>query len=99
MAADHLRAGLARPLHRRLLVVDDEADVAAAVRRLRSARLERDELVAEVDEGHVPAAAAQLQLAEDRLEERERLVDRAHLDGDVVDADRARHGTSLAGAV
>ena len=63
------------------------------------ARLERDELVAEVDEGHVPAAAAQRQLAEDRLEERECLVDRAHLDGDVVDADSPRHGTSVAAAV
>ena len=96
---DHLRAGLARPLHCCLLVVDHEADVASTVRRLRPACLERDELVAEIDEGHVPAASAQRQLPEDRLEERERLVDRAYLDGDVVDADRLRHGTSVATAV
>ena len=65
--------------------------MAPAVRRLRAARLERDELVAEVDEGHAPAAAAERQLAEDPLEEGECLVDRAHLDGDVVGPDQPRH--------
>ena len=84
MAADHLRSGVARPLHRRLLVVDDEADVAPAVGRLRPPCLEGDELVAEIDERHVPASATELQLAEDPLEELECLVDRADLDGDVV---------------
>ena len=99
MPADHLRARVACPLHRRLLVVDDKADVAPAVRRLRTARLERDELVADVDEGHAPAAAAQPELAEDRFEEGKCVVDRADLDGNVVDAHRAWHGTRVAAAV
>ena len=99
MAADHLRSGLARTLHRRFVIVDDEADVPSTVRRLRPACLERDELVAEVDEGHVPAPPAKLQLAKDPLEELECLVDRAHLDCDVVDAHWTCHGTSVAAAV
>jgi hypothetical protein len=63
-------------------------EVPAVVGRLTSALLQGDELVAEVDEGHLPAATAERQLAEDPLEELECLVDGAHLDGDVVDPDR-----------
>ena len=52
---------------------------------------ERDELVAEVDEGHARAAPAQLHVVEDPPEERDRLVDVADLDREVVDADESRH--------
>src|SRR5262245_49377414 len=94
VVAEHRGACLACPVEGLLAVVDDEADVAISVRRLRPAGREGDELVAEVDEGHPPAATAERQLAEDLLQEGERLVDVADLDGDVVDADRAGHGTS-----
>ena len=53
--------------------------------------LERDELVAQVDEGHAPGPPAQRHVAEDPLEERERLVHVADLDRDVVDPDEPGH--------
>ena len=59
MAADHPRARLARAPHDLGLVVDDEA-VVPGRDRLGGA-LERDELVAEVDEGHRPAPPAELE--------------------------------------
>src|SRR5919197_2359430 len=71
---------------RRLLVVDDEAEVPVRVGRLRAAGGERDELVAHVDEGHPAGAPAQLEL-EDAPVELERLLDIAHLERDVVQAD------------
>ncbi len=73
------------------LVVDDEAEVPLAVDvRVRVAG-ERDELVAHVDERHLRAdATAQLELEEAAVP-RERLVDVADLERDVVDPDEARH--------
>src|SRR5262249_53054577 len=55
-------------------VVDDETEVPAVVRPLPAALGERDELVAEVDERHAADATAQLDVAEDALPERDRLV-------------------------
>src|SRR5207248_43653 len=75
----------------RLLVVDDETEVAPLVRPLRAALRESDELVAQVDERHPAAAAAQLEVAEDPLPECERLVEVGDLERDVVDADRSGH--------
>jgi len=87
-----IHAGLLKCAPSNFLVVDDETEVAVPVGLLRAAGRERDELVAHVDEGHAAAAAAQLEL-EDSPVELERLVDVAHLEGDVVQADEpwARH--------
>ena len=69
---------------RRVLVVDDEPEVAVLVGRLRAPLRERDELVAHVDERHPVRAAAQREL-EQLTVERERLVDVADLERDVID--------------
>jgi hypothetical protein len=86
-----VHAGLLQPAPSRLLVVDSETEVAMRIGRLRTARRERDELVAHVDEGHAAAAAAQLEL-EDSPVERERFFDVAHFERDVVEADEAWAG-------
>ena len=93
-----LRAGIGERLARRLLVVDDQTEVTAAVRRLSSALRERDELVADVDEGHVRRASTELEI-EDPAVELERVVDALDLERDVVDPDESRHGTSVASGV
>jgi hypothetical protein len=67
--------------------------VTVAVRLAALAFSERQELVAEVDEGHPRYPSAQREL-EDRPVERERVLERPDLEGDVVDADRARPGHS-----
>ena len=64
------------------------------VARLRAPARERDELVAHVDERHLPAAAAQLE-PEDRLPERERLIDVVDLERDVVHPHEPRHDFSV----
>ena len=51
--------------------------MAAVVRRLFAALLKGDELVAQLDEGHGLASAAQLEIEEASVE-RQRLVDVAH---------------------
>jgi hypothetical protein len=83
-------------LSHRFLVVDDEPEVATAVGRLGSALLERDELVAQIDERHPGAPAAKLERPEDPLPERKRLLEVANLERDMVDPDRACHDSSLA---
>jgi catechol 2,3-dioxygenase-like lactoylglutathione lyase family enzyme len=90
-----LDAGVNERLARRLLVVDDETEVARPIRGLRSPLGERDELVAQIDEGHAPGAAAKLEL-EDPAVELECFVDAPDLERDVVDADESGHGSSLA---
>ena len=69
--------------------------MAVPVRRLRPSFRERDELVADVDEGHAPGAAAELEV-EDPAVELECVVDAPDLERDVVDANEPWHGTSLA---
>jgi RNA polymerase sigma factor (sigma-70 family) len=91
VVAEQLRAGVAGRGQRRLAVVDDEPDVARPVGGLRPARGERDELVAQVDERHRATVAAAEREFEDPAVERERLVQVADLDRDVVDADCAGH--------
>ena len=71
-------------------IVDDEADVPVGVGLLGAAGRQRDELVAHVDEGHAPSAAAQREV-EDPSVELERLVDVGDLHRYVVHTDsRAR---------
>src|SRR5262249_6333866 len=74
-----LDAGLLERAAGRLLVVDDEAEMPMSVGRLRPAFGERDELVADVDEGHASAASSELEV-EDPSVELERLVDAADLE-------------------
>jgi len=73
----------------RLLVVDDEAEVARPVGRLRATVHERDELVADVHEGHAGRAAAQPEVEQTAVE-LERAVDVVDLQRDVVDPDEPR---------
>ena len=90
MIADHPRACLSGTTHDLGLVVDDEP-VVPGRDRLGGA-LEREELVAHVDEGHRTAPPSQLEAVDDAPEELDHRVEVADLDGDVVDADEARHG-------
>ena len=72
-----------------------EIPTAVLVRRLRASARQRQELVAHVDERHLPAAAPQRQRTEDRLPEVKRLVDVVHLERDVVHAHEPRHACSV----
>ncbi len=89
---------IAQPPDRLIAIVDDEADVALTVLRAGARGGKRDELVAEVDERHPARTPAKPNVVEVPLEERNSLVDVADFDGDVVDADKAGHGRTLAGA-
>ncbi len=53
--------------------------------------LERDELVAEVDERHGAAPPTEVESIDEAPEELQHLVDVADLDGDVVDPDEPGH--------
>src|SRR4051812_37858170 len=70
------------------LVVDHESEMATVIGRLRSAFLQREELVAEIDEGRSAALAAKLEV-EQATVERQRLFDIADLEGDMIEADCA----------
>jgi hypothetical protein len=74
-----------------LLVVDDEPEVPGLVWRLGSSCCERDELIAQVDEGHrSPRSAAELELEEASIPG-ERFLDVADLERNVVDPDEPGH--------
>src|SRR5262249_12927832 len=73
----------------RLLVVDHEAEMAAVVGRLLAALLQRDELIAQIDEGRGLALAAQLELEQPAIEG-QRLLDIAHLERNMIEPDGAR---------
>ena len=85
-AREDLGAGRGERAPRRLLVVDDEPEVPGAVRRLRAALHQRQELVADVDERRTCGATAQAQL-EQAAVELERALEVLDLERDVVDAD------------
>ena len=67
---------------------DAGADVTAVVRGLTTPLLQREELVTQVDERVRLASAAELE-SEQPAVEGQRLVDVAHFERDVVEADRA----------
>src|SRR4029077_1059996 len=69
-------------------VVDDQAEMALAIRVRRFGLHQRQKLVAHVDEGLGLAAPAQRE-AEDFSVEGERLLDVADFERDVIDADQA----------
>ncbi len=71
---------------RSLDVVDDEADVAVRVRRLRAAGRQRDELIAHVDEGDALAPPSEREV-ENGAVEVERFLDVSDLQGDVIHPD------------
>ena len=81
----HVVRGFERGAHR-LLVVDDEPEVAPVVRALLAPLGQREELVAQVDEGHAGRDAPQVQLEEPAVE-LQRLVDAVDLERYVVDSD------------
>lgn len=60
----------------------------AVIRRLGTSRLQRDELIAKIDEGHCLALAAQLKV-EDTAIERQRFLDIADFQRYVIEADGA----------
>jgi hypothetical protein len=72
-----------------ILVVDDEPEMATAVRRLFASFLKGKELVAQVDERHILVLPAKLELEYPRVE-RERFLDIAHLERNVIEAYGAR---------
>src|SRR5215813_15085465 len=82
----------------RVLVVDHETKMTAVVGGLGAALLQREELIAQIDERRGLALAAQFELEQAAIE-RQRLLDIADLEGDMVETDGARffcfrHGDS-----
>jgi hypothetical protein len=65
--------------------------VARLVARLAAALGERDELIAHVDEGEAPNAAAEFERTKDRLPEGERLLEVRDLQSDVIDSNQLWH--------
>src|SRR6266508_6140002 len=72
-----------------VLVVDHEPEMTAVVGGLAAALLQREELIAQIDEGRGLAPAAQLEV-EQAAVERQRRVDIADLERDMVETDGAR---------
>src|SRR6516225_2061810 len=73
----------------RVLVVDHETEMTAVVGGLGAALLQRQELIAQIDERRGLALAAQFELEQAAIE-RQRLLDIADLESDVVETDGAR---------
>src|SRR5215468_2189636 len=73
----------------RVLVIDHETEMTAIIGGLGAALLQRDELIAQIDERRGLALAAQFEL-EQAAVEGERLLDIADLESDVVETDGAR---------
>jgi hypothetical protein len=63
--------------------------MTSVVSRLRTAFLEREKLVSQVDEGHGIALAAKLEVEHSPVESK-RLLNVADFDGDVIETDHAR---------
>src|SRR5271156_6656549 len=72
-----------------ILVVNHKAKVAPVVWRLTASLLKREELVAKVDEGHMLAFAAKLEVKYPSVE-RQRFLDVAHFKRDVIETHDAR---------
>src|SRR5436190_15541012 len=91
----HAYAGVDERAPGGLLVVDDETEVPCGVALALGTSRERDELVAQVDERHLTAAAAaQLELEELPVP-RQGLIDVAHLERDVIDPDEPCHDDTV----
>src|SRR5262245_28370609 len=82
---------LEKRLAHRFLVVDHQTEMTAVIGRLPTALLKRQELISEIDESGIAVLAAQGEVEEAAVK-RERLVDVADFERDVVDADGAGLG-------
>src|SRR6185437_7282453 len=76
-------------------VIDDKPEMAVLAPWLDLVLGQSDELIAQVDERHPTRAAAQLQIREQRTPDRERALDAAHVERDVVDPDRTLYDATL----
>src|SRR6185436_15851313 len=77
-----LDARLGQGIAHRLLVIDDQPEMPAVIGCLPAAVLQREELVAQIDEGRILALAAQLEVEQPAVEG-QRLFDVADLERDV----------------
>src|SRR5205823_3941643 len=84
-----LDAGVGQRLPNGLLVIDDESEMTAAVGGLRTAFLERKELVAQVDKGRGSAFAPKLKIEQATIESQSGF-DVTDLERDVIETDGAR---------
>ena len=85
-AGQRLDAGLRERLADRVLVIDHEPEMTPVIGGLLAALLQREELIAKIDEGRGLALAAQLEVEQPTVEG-QRLVDVADLERDMIEAD------------
>src|SRR5262245_56256584 len=88
-AGQRFDTGSGQRLADRLLVIDHETEMAAVVGRLLTPLLQREELVAEIDEGRCLALAAELEIEQAAVESQGR-IDVADLESDVIETDGTR---------
>src|SRR5262245_8026588 len=88
-AGQRFHTGRGQRLADRLLVIDHEAEMAAVVGGLLTPLLQREELVAEIDEGRCLALAAEFEIEQSAVERQSR-IDVADLESDVIETDGAR---------
>src|SRR5262249_14836064 len=72
-----------------VLVINHESKMTAVVRGLSTALLEREELIAQIDEGRGLAPAAKFEV-EQATVNRQGLIDIIHLKSDMIETDGAR---------
>jgi hypothetical protein len=88
-AGQRFDTGSGQRLADRLLVIDHETEMAAVVCRLFTTLLQREELIAEIDEGRCLALAAKLEIEQAAVERQSR-IDIADLESDVIETDGMR---------
>src|SRR5262245_414639 len=84
-----LDPGIGERRAHRLLFIHHQPEMPAVIGRLPAPLLQREELIAKIDESRVLALAAQLELEEPAVK-RQRLFDVADLEGDVIETDGPR---------
>src|ERR1044072_5892677 len=87
-ARQRIDAGLSQRLADCVLVVDHEAKVAAVVSGLGTTFLQREKLVAQIDEGRGVALAPKLELEQSTVESQS-LFDIADLESDMIETNGA----------
>src|SRR5450631_1690122 len=86
-----LDAGIDQCFASGLFVIDDKPKMTSIVGGLCTALLQRNELVAQIDERHVIALAAKLEIEQPAIESQSRL-DVTDLERDMIETDDARFG-------
>ena len=89
LTGQRLHSGIRERLADRIPVIDHESKMTAVVGGLGAALLEREELIAQIDESRGLAPTANLEV-EQAAVKCERLLDIADLEGDMVETDGAR---------